>query len=337
MEKSFRNIEDFLTDESFRSWVINPTPELENHWLDWINKNPQKKVMLDQSREMILSLKFKEYKPDPKSKQLVLDRVKQETRPRASVIGLRSVWLKVAAVALIVVSTITLIYVISVDQQQPSLYTSTEILHKSNAPGMRSQHLLPDGSTVFLNAGSFLEYPETFDTESRRVKLQGEAFFEVTHDAKRPFRVETEGFEVVVLGTQFNINTAQSSPSVALVEGRVRLNSSSSDATMELSPSQMAIFDKENSSFTSTSFDHRYVTGWKDGYLVFREASFDEVVEKLHSWYGVEVSVLNKPTSSDWSYTASFKQETLENVLFNMSTLRRFDHQIRNDSLFLSF
>ena len=339
MEKSFNNIEDFLSDESFRSWVINPTPELERHWLNWLSKNQHKKAMVDQSREMILSLKFKEFSPDPKSKQRILDQIKQETKPRARTIRLSRAWLKVAAMLLLVVSTAALIYFGAKDQQESSLITtaSTHLIRKSNPPGERSQHSLPDGSTVFLNSGGSLEYPETFDADSRVVKLNGEAFFEVVHDAGRPFKVVTESFEVVVLGTRFNVNANQKSPSVALVDGKVRLHSSSSDATLELRPNQMAVFDKEKRSFTSASFDPRYVAGWKDGYLVFREASLDEVVEKLHSWYGVDISVLNTPIPSDWSYTASFKQESLENVLLNMRMLRRFDYQIRNDSLILSF
>lgn len=319
--------------------MLNPTPELENHWLSWLSKNQDKKAMVDQSRAMILSLKFKEFSPDPKSKQRILDQIKQETKPRKRTILLSREWLKVAAMLFLVVSAAVLIYFNARDQQENALVITApaNLIRESNPPGERSQHTLPDGSAVFLNSGSSLEYPETFDADSRVVKLNGEAFFEVIHDAGRPFKVVTESFEVVVLGTRFNVNANLKSPSVALVDGKVRLHSSSSDATLELSPDQMAVFDKEKRSFTSTSFDPKYVAGWKDGYLVFREASLEEVVEKLHSWYGVDISVLNTPTPSDWSYTASFKQESLENVLLNMRMLRRFDYQIRNDSLILSF
>jgi ferric-dicitrate binding protein FerR (iron transport regulator) len=99
----------------------------------------------------------------------------------------------------------------------------------------------------------------------------------------------------------------------------------------------MGVYKSEQHTFVSTSFDPKYVTGWKDGYLVFKESSFDEVLEKLHAWYGVKVDVKQKDKASDWSYTASFRQESLENVLHNMRTLRRFDYQVRNDSLFFSF
>lgn len=339
MERSFDNIEDFLTDESFRSWVLSPTPELERHWHNWLGENQDKKAMVDQSREMIVSLKFKEFSPDPISKQRILDQIKQETKPRKRITMFSGVWVKVAASLLFLVVAAASVYFIAKDQRESSLISApaARLIQESNRPGERSKLALPDGSTVYLNAGSSLEYPETFDADSRWVKLNGEAFFEVAHDASRPFKVVTESFEVVVLGTRFNINSRLNSPAVALVDGKVRLHASSSDATLELSPNQMAVFDKEKKSFTSTSFDPRYVTGWKDGYLVFREATLDEVMEKLHSWYGMEISVLNEPTAPDWSYTASFRQESLENVLLNMRMLRRFDYRISNDSLFLSF
>lgn len=340
MEKSFNDIEGFLTDESFRSWVLNPTPELDDYWLDWLNKNQDKQTLVDQSRAMIQGLNFKEYHPDPESKQRILERVKQQPQPQQRTVWHRRTWLRVAAVLLLLSGAMAALFYFN-DTPEPqegaSPIAANSAMKHSNAPGERTQHTLPDGSVVDLNAGSSLEYPSSFDTGMRVVILNGEAFFEVRHDSSRPFKVVTESFEVVVLGTQFNVNTKPSSPTVALVDGKVRLQSNTSAATLELSPSQMALFNKEESTFTATSFDARRETGWKDGYLVFEEASFSEVLEQLRNWYGVDISIRNAPTSTDWSYTASFKQERLEIVLQSMSLLRNFEYQVKNDSLILSF
>lgn len=338
MEKSFNNIEDFLTDESFRSWVVSPTPELEEYWLSWLSKNQDKKAIADQSKIIIQRLNFREYSPEPASKQRIFERVQQEAQLRESPPSNRRRWV-LAAVLLFVAGIAALLYFNDTSGQQRASgpVAANGTVKHSNAPGERTRHILPDGSIADLNAGSVLEYPQSFNAGTRTVKLNGEAFFEVTHDSNRPFRVATENFEVVVLGTRFNINTKAMSPAVALVDGKVRLRSNASAATLELSPSQMALFDKGNRSFTSTSFDPRAVTGWKDGYLVFKEASFSKVLEQLHAWYGVEVAVRNAPSSPDWSYTATFRQESLENVLQSMSLLRPFEYQIRPDSLILSF
>jgi transmembrane sensor len=337
MEKSFNHLEDFLTDESFRSWVLNPTPERESYWQKWLDENQDKRELVNRSREMILNLKFKTYRPGLKARQRILERVNHEAIPVDRTKKLTSTWLRVAAVLLVVVAALTFIYFQASDQSKSLLYAKAEQLQISNAPGVRSQHILPDGSTVFLNAGSTLEYPETFAKDARVVNLNGEAFFEVVHKPASPFKVLTENFSVEVLGTRFNVNNRLDSPKVALVDGKVRLKSISSEASLELKPSEMAVYDREEQTFFSTSFDYKYVTGWKDGYLVFRESSLDEVLEKLYAWYGIEIVVEQKNKASDWSYTASFRQESLENVLKNMRTLRRFDYKVRNDSLFLSF
>lgn len=318
--------------------MVNPTPELDDYWLGWLSDNQGKKAIADQSRSVIQRLNFKEYKPGPVSKQRIFERVKQDAQPQEKTILNRRIWLLAAVLLFTAGIVAALLYFNDTPgEQKASGPVATNVtLKQSNDPGERTQHILPDGSIVDLNAGSVLEYPQSFDAGTRTVKLNGEAFFEVTHDSSRPFKVATENFEVVVLGTQFNINTKQISPTVALVEGKVRLDADAS-TSLELSPSQMALFNKGNRSFTTTSFDPRAVTGWKDGYLVFREASFSKVLKQLHAWYGVEIAVRNAPTSTDWSYTASFRQESLENVLQSMSLLRHFEYQIKNDSLILSF
>lgn len=327
-----------MTDESFRSWVNQPTPELDELWSKWIEQNEHKKDLLFQARNVIQSLSFDEFQVDSVSKQRIRDRIRRQSKPESRVLPYINVVYRIAAVLVIVFGLGALIYLnISEQKDYSETIPSPDFVQKSNTIGVKSQHMLSDGSKVFLNSGSSIEYPKTFDSDTRVVKLTGEAFFQVAHDASRPFRVVTDGFEVVVLGTQFNVNANLSSPTVALVDGKVRLNSKVNNVTLELTPGQMATFDKENRSFSTSSFDAQYVIGWKEGYLVFQEASLEEVLDKLHQWYGIDISVSNKSKSSDWSYSASFKNESLESVLINMSTLRRFEYQIKNDSLIISF
>lgn len=320
----------------------SPTPDLDRRWQRWLTTNPEKRTIVDQARKIILSLNYPEYTPDPSLKQHIFHQVEEHAGEKGRVtLFHKKVWLRVAAVLVFIISTAALVYLYTGSRQQENnsfmASADTELVQHQNAPGERTQHILPDGTKVDLNAGSRLEYPQEFTKEARTVRLDGEAYFEVAHNQDWPFKVITEDFAVTVLGTQFNVNTNTVTPSVALVDGKVRLNANTSGESVELTPNQIAFFDEQERSFTSTSFDPDYVTGWKDGYLVFREASLDDVVKKLQAWYGVQVSVRNKSASSDWSYTASFKQESLENVLLNMRLLRRFDYQIKNDSLILSF
>jgi transmembrane sensor len=338
LENKLNDIEDFLMDESFRSWVNNPTPELDRHWKLWIEVNQTKIELVNQSIKIIQSLNFEEFQADLTLKERILEKVRLEIKPQGKHLTFLNTWYKVAAVLILALGIGALIRFNASEKnlKEPLSYTSDRV-QKSNAPGVKSKHILSDGSTVFLNSGSSIEYPKTFDSNVRVVKLKGEAFFQVSKDMKRPFKVLVDDFEVVVLGTKFNVNSNLNSPEVALVEGKVMVKSGRQDASLELSPGQMATFNKNETSFTSTAFNIEYVTGWKDGYLMFRDATFDEVIEKLHAWYGKDISVLNKPKSGGWSYTADFKNESLESVLLNMSTLRSFDYVIKNDSLIISF
>lgn len=338
MKNTFNSVEDFLTDESFRDWVKKPTPERNAYWNAWMDSNREKADLVKQAQKTIRSLTFEQYYPDTASKERIFGKILQETRPRRRYLPLIGTWYRVAAVLIVVIGIGFLAYIIDSSRNSTdAVLVDNDTIQKTNPIGKRSQHTLPDGSVVYLNSGSTIQYPKSFDSEARLVTLEGEAFFEVVKDNGKPFKVSTGAFEVMVLGTTFNVNTIRRSSTVALVEGKVKVTAKISDNSLELSPGQMALFDEKEGTFTPTPFDIAYITGWTDGYLTFRGASLDEVVEKLHQWYGVTVSVSNRSKSKGWSYTANFKDETLENVLLNMSTLRNFDYVIKGDTLLISF
>lgn len=339
MEHTFNDLEDFLTDASFRDWVNSPTPELDAHWKSWMEANQTKIDLVNQSRKMIQSLNFKEFQPDSVLKERILQKIRLETKPRRKYPVFLNAWYKVAAILIVAVGIGALVRFYSAEkQQEESIAVVPNLIQKSNPSGVKSKHILPDGSTIFLNAASSIAYPKTFGADARVVKLlQGEAFFQVAKDVNRPFRVLVREFEVAVLGTTFNINASLQSPEVALVEGKVKVTAGQTGQSLELTPGQMAIFDQDQHVFTSSTFDAAYITGWKDGYLMFKDATLDEVIEKLHVWYGIDIAVSNKSKSGDWSYTGSFRNESLENVLLNMSILRNFNYVIKNDSLIISF
>ncbi len=338
MEHTYNDIEAFLMDESFRNWVNSPTPESDAHWKSWIEANPTKVDLVNQSRKMIQSLHFKEFQPDSGLKERILQNIRLQTQPQRKYEVFLNARYIIAAVLIVALGIGAMLYFHSAEKQQEEpVAVVPYLIQKSNSAGVKSKHILPDGSTVFLNAASSIEYPKAFGADARIVKLQGEAFFEVAKDVHRPFKVRVEEFEVAVLGTAFNINANLKSPEVALVEGKVKLTAGLSGTSLELAPGQMAVFNKDQNAFTSTTFDTEYITGWKDGYLMFKDATLDEVIEKLHAWYGIDIAVTNKSKSGEWSYTGSFKNESLENVLLNMNILRDFEYIIKDDSLIISF
>jgi len=148
---------------------------------------------------------------------------------------------------------------------------------------------LGDGTRVWLNAESRLQYPVQFGDSSRTVSLRGEAYFEVAKDQGRKFSVQLEdGSSVTVLGTHFNINAypGDSSIQVALLEGKVKVESKRGTETLE--PSAVAVISA-NALKKTTGVDVEELVGWKNGNFVFRDASIESIMTQVQRWYGAKV------------------------------------------------
>lgn len=158
--------------------------------------------------------------------------------------------------------------------------------------GGQYQVILPDGSRVLLNAASSLTYPASFATlKERRVKLKGEAYFEVAKvklkEHKVPFVVETDKQEINVLGTHFNVNNYADEPAAktTLIEGSVRIKSSG--AQKLLTPGNQAI--SVGGRLTIAAANMEEVMAWKNGYFMFESEDIASVMRKISRWYDVEV------------------------------------------------
>ena len=147
--------------------------------------------------------------------------------------------------------------------------------------GGEYQLILPDGTKVWLNSDSKLEFPNTFVGDERRVKLAGEAYFEVAKNKAKPFRVEVDRVEVVVLGTSFNIHAYDEAVKTTLVEGAVKLNVAGK--AYSLSPGFEANVDQGGVRIVKSDVYEQIA--WKDGRFVFREKRLEEVMSILSRWY----------------------------------------------------
>ncbi len=141
--------------------------------------------------------------------------------------------------------------------------------------------VLADGSKVFLNAESSLKYPVLFSGDLRKVKLEGEAYFEVKRNPEKPFVVDIGGMQVNVLGTTFGIRAYADEREIrtTLVSGRV--NVSAGKQVYELKPSEQAVFDKQTEAVKVAAVDTELFVGWKDGRLVFDNCSLERIFERL--------------------------------------------------------
>lgn len=150
--------------------------------------------------------------------------------------------------------------------------------------GQQYQLILPDGSHIWLNSGSSVKFPVSFaGLKERKVFISGEVYFEVSKDQRRPFRVISEGQQVTVHGTHFNINGYQDEPEskTTLLEGSVDIN-----GTL-LKPNQQAVLGKDE--LKVIPVDAENVIAWKDGYFRFSDESLESIMRKVSRWYDVDV------------------------------------------------
>ena len=159
----------------------------------------------------------------------------------------------------------------------------------SNPKGSKVINMvLADGSKVWLNSGSSLTYPVLFIGNERKVSVTGEAYFEVTHDASKPFVVNNGSMNVRVLGTHFNVNAFEDDGNdikVTLLEGSVKIDNG--NATGLLKPGQQAVVIKEIEVLNDVDLD--LVMAWKNGYFQFNNASLQNVLKEVSRWYDVNV------------------------------------------------
>ena len=164
--------------------------------------------------------------------------------------------------------------------------------------GSRSKLTLPDGTSVWLNAGSRISYSQDFGYDDRAVKLDGEAYFEVTHNEKRPFSVESKDLTVKVLGTKFNFKDYKSDNDavVTLSSGRVSVdfNLKSDNSTVYLSPNQRCTFNKETGKAHVETINSSHSTAWTNGTMIFVDESLAGIIKTLERNYNVKFEVVDK-------------------------------------------
>lgn len=253
----------------------------------------------------------------------------------------------------------------------PQFETSSVKPHYFNikvAYGSKTTIELPDSSVVVLNSGSTLSYPDKFESESRMVILKGEAFFEVTKNAHRPFYVKTKDVTIRVWGTKFNVKSYpdENTSETTLVSGSVEIlqnsrikDKNSSITHIFLKPNQKAIFSRKMSYTESkvptkdqpeerikveSSIPTQLITkiavqdqsktdidiAWKNNKLILNNDRFADIIKKLERWYNVEITLQN-PSLADVRFSAKFDHESITDVLYALNIIEPFHYEIKKN------
>jgi len=146
---------------------------------------------------------------------------------------------------------------------------------------------LADGTSVWLNSASSIRYPTAFNGAERIVEVSGEAYFEVAHNASKPFKVQSGSQTVQVLGTHFNVNAYTDEPVIktTLLEGSVSISSGVENTLIR--PGEQAVFDRHL--FKVTQADIEDEMAWKNGMFRFTNENLESIMRKVSRWYDVDV------------------------------------------------
>ena len=201
--------------------------------------------------------------------------------------------------------------------------------------GGEYQVVLADGTKVWLNSASRLIYPQSFMGKERRVVLSGEAFFDVTHDAERPFVVETSRMNVKVLGTRFNVNDYDDNEEVSttLVNGSVEIISGDQQA-FRLVPGEQA-YGKENE-LEKREVNVRLYTSWIDGKFLFNNTELEEIAKQISRWYDVEIFFSSESVKKVRFTGAIVKFKPLEDLVRMIESTSQVRFSVKGRTIVIS-
>jgi ferric-dicitrate binding protein FerR (iron transport regulator) len=246
-------------------------------------------------------------------------------------------WKKIAAVLLIPLVLGNLLYFLF----RANNYTTTQepVYNELFAAfGTRSALKLSDGSSVWLNSGSSIKYPDRFVGNNRTVVLKGEAYFEVESNREKPFIVETSSLSVKATGTKFNVSgyTSAEEAEVTLVSGKVEVSLTDDKKNIKSSTldiNQHFSFNKVNGTTSIVNEDTYKYISWKDGKLVFRNEPLSQVVKEISQLFNIDIEIKGEELLN-YSYRATFQDESLVEILKLLKMSSPIDYiEVKRDPL----
>lgn len=201
-----------------------------------------------------------------------------------------------------------------------------------NPLGMRSVVSLPDGSNVILNAGTTLFYPSAFIGQNREVRIEGEAFFTVEKDEKKPFVVLTDEIVVKVTGTTFNVKAYddEDKVEVTLESGSVDIELNENNM-IHLNPDQQLVYNKKERSVEYKTVNTNHYLSYKEGKFYFYQRPLHEIAKQLERSFNVHIDIVSEALK-DIVFTGDFvREENLEQILKVMAADKRLVYEMNGD------
>lgn len=348
-----------LADESFINYSLGHNKQDVEHWEKFLKENPDQqekiaelKTLLILTSQNIQDLEWKD--------QLALLKKRIENGIQSPVVPMKTTvirtfrrWAIAASIVGLLFMTGFAWYYFSSKSAKPE----TQALVFFSKPGERKSFQLPDGSTVILNADSRLSLSDGFNQQDRVITLNGEAYFDVVHNPSKPFIVQTTKMDVKVTGTAFNVKAYESSAvyETSLIRGSVELTLKDEKKKVMLHPNQKFVVkniahpDSVSllpasgkieivEGLQPVSIEEKYnsiaETSWTENNLAFVDEPFDEVIKKLERWYGVSIELAD-PSLANYSFTATFRNESIRDVLAGLQFSKHFEFSEQNGKIII--
>ena len=198
--------------------------------------------------------------------------------------------------------------------------------------GSKTKIYLPDGTLVWLNAGSIITYSQGFGFKDRNVALQGEGYFEVTKNKDLPFEVKTNDLKVLVLGTKFNFRNYndEEEARVTLLEGKVSANSGVNYSDEHfLIPNQQIILDKKTGNVSISNVNAKFAKIWTKGIIFFDEEKLPDIAKDLERSYNVKINITDD-SLRNYRFYGNFtrNEQTIQEVLDVLASTHRLNYKI---------
>lgn len=227
----------------------------------------------------------------------------------------------------------------STKQEAVSLKKSPQKMLTLKTPrGKDYKVTLSDGTQVWMNAESKLEFPEKFNGHTREVILHGEAYFEVAKNAKQPFIVKTDYFHTKVLGTSFNIRAySERDANVVLVEGSVAMTTKrKGQEPIILKPNQQATLQARQSALSIKEVDTYPYTQWRDGFFYFDDTPMIEIMQELGRWYNINIIFEEAKYMNTHLHFVAERRLPLATVIRNINDLGIVKVEIQKDAVIVN-
>ncbi|MFB0497502.1 transmembrane sensor [Mucilaginibacter sp. OAE612] len=356
MNYSKFGIEDFLSDISFQEYCLGNNEQAIAFWTQWLKEHPEKANTIHSAKTLYYILNGnitdKDFRADyeffqkafgPRHsnsdshlplQQKIVPLKRSNRKLVMTLTGIAACFLIVSA-----------IYLFNLKNSKQSV--ADRALSFSSPLGKKKTITLSDGTKIILNGGSKLTVADNYNISRRDVTLEGEGYFDIVHNAQKPFTVHTAKISIKDIGTIFNVKAyaMDKTTETSLIKGAVEIilnNKMKSKILLNPNHKLVLLNNKDLNvnqgeetaeglftvrKVTKNTDDNSVVeTNWTQNKLTFYDQSFDEIAVQMERWYGVKINIIN-PAVKEYHYTATFDHEDIAQVLEALKLSGNFNYR----------